>query len=184
MLVWTCIVCIVFLVVCLFCGSLLFLYCLFTPTLWQVSRVRRFSRSWYGGAEEEEEEERGRLPSILIPQRESVSDGEATEGDEEEMRGGRKTSKAFRTIKIFGPSSWFCSLSPGRDIQQLNCQEESEARFKCKIHAGTNLVLPDICCRQLRIVSQAWAVIHLNCLVLTIYSPSNQRQVLHRHHHQ
>ena len=45
------------------------------------------------------------MPSILIPQRESVSDGEATEGDEEETRAGRKTSKAFRTIKIFGPSS-------------------------------------------------------------------------------
>ena len=105
--------------------------------LLQVSRVRRFSRSWYGGAEEDEEEDRGRLPciliiiiiiliiiviiliiviiilimmiiiiiirlpSILMPQRESVSDGEGTEADEEEMRGGRKTSKAFRTIKIF-----------------------------------------------------------------------------------
>ena len=78
-----------------------------------MSRVRRFSRSWYGGGEEEEEEDRGgRLPSILlphqresvlIPQRESVSDGEVDEV--EEVRGGRKTSKAFRTIKIFGPSS-------------------------------------------------------------------------------
>ena len=45
------------------------------------------------------------MPSILVPQRESVSDGEATEGDEEEMRVGRKTSKAYRTLKIFGPPS-------------------------------------------------------------------------------
>ena len=44
-----------------------------------------------------------RLPSILLPaQRESLSDGEVGEGEEEEVRGAtRKTSKAFRTIKIF-----------------------------------------------------------------------------------
>ena len=44
-----------------------------------------------------------RLPSILLPaQRESLSDGEVGEGGEEEVRGAtRKTSKAFRTIKIF-----------------------------------------------------------------------------------
>ena len=62
-----------------------------------VNRVRRFSRSLYSNGADDIDEE----PNQFVVERETMSDGDISEEEENSNDRVRKVSKAFRTIKIW-----------------------------------------------------------------------------------